>query len=382
MDPVAFWSYARHDDESADGWLSDLRVALATEIRTQTGERFTIHQDRTDVLWGQAWKDRIEESIDGSTFLIPIVSPSFLKSKACRDEVLRFLKRQEELGRDDLIMPIYYVNCPPLEDDSLQSGDDDPLISALKAAQRIDWREMRFAGLKSTGARKLIAKMAEEIVAALARTAHDTGGTGQSASDDDDESEPEEDEFEDDDVAGFLDNLADIELYFEGLTATLERISETVEALGAETDDLDISAATSGSQRVAILGKLNARYQPHADSLESDAEAYADMIQRVDGALRGLFADMVGREEISEEDRTAFLTFVDTVVGLDASAAEGLVQMEELSTIIVGVGGLSRVIRPTTRRIGRSLRDVASSKDIIHSWSVAGTDVRSAILDK
>ena len=79
---------------------------------TQTGQEFTIFQDR-DIQWGQNWKRRIEKSLDEEvTFLIPIITPSFFKSKACRDELGRFLERERRLNRDDLILPVYYVDTP------------------------------------------------------------------------------------------------------------------------------------------------------------------------------------------------------------------------------------------------------------------------------
>ena len=53
----------------------------------QTGEEFPIFQDRNDIKWGQNWKQRVEESLDRYTFLIPVITPGFFKSSNCRDGV-------------------------------------------------------------------------------------------------------------------------------------------------------------------------------------------------------------------------------------------------------------------------------------------------------
>ena len=107
-------SYARDDDEHDLGRLSNLRIRLSGELGAQSGETFPIFQDREDIAWGQQWRKRIDESLDGVTFLIPILTPRFFRSAACRDELKRFLKREEELRRGDLILPIYYLDSSTL----------------------------------------------------------------------------------------------------------------------------------------------------------------------------------------------------------------------------------------------------------------------------
>jgi len=112
--PLAFMSYSHVDD--ADGRLTELRKYLSRETQIQTGDEFPIFQDRDDIRWGQSWKERIEKSLDEVTFLIPIVTPGFFKSEHCRGELRRFLDREKELGRNDLVLPIYYVNSSQLND--------------------------------------------------------------------------------------------------------------------------------------------------------------------------------------------------------------------------------------------------------------------------
>ena len=91
--PVAFMSYVRLDDAHEDGRLSEFRKRLSAEVKMQTGDEFPIFQDRNDIHWGQNWKERLEDSLDEVTFLIPIITPSFFNSQACRAEFERFLNR-------------------------------------------------------------------------------------------------------------------------------------------------------------------------------------------------------------------------------------------------------------------------------------------------
>jgi hypothetical protein len=163
--PAAFLSYARLDDEHSEGHLSDLRGLLEREMQSITGDvDFRIFQDQQDVAWGQQWQNRINESIDGSLLLIPIISPLFFKRLACRDELTRFLERESQLGRSDLILPIYFIDIS-----NFTSNNPDELIAILAQRQYRDWREFRHENLKTSDSKKRIAGLAREMNEALFR---------------------------------------------------------------------------------------------------------------------------------------------------------------------------------------------------------------------
>lgn len=165
---LAFMSYVNEDDHHENGELTRFRERLSGEVRMQTGEPFEIFQDRQDIKWGQQWQERIDQSLNAVTFLLPIITPAFFKSAACRAELERFLKREEELRRGDLILPVYYVNCALLNDkEKLQH---DPLAQIIAARQYVDWRELRFEPFTTPQVGKTFAKLAEQIVAALERS--------------------------------------------------------------------------------------------------------------------------------------------------------------------------------------------------------------------
>jgi cobaltochelatase CobT len=94
--PAAFFSYVHFDDETDGGRLTEFRKRLSAEVRVQTGEEFPIFQDK-DLKWGENWKKRIDESLDSTTFFIPVITPSFFNSQPCLDELERFLEREKKL---------------------------------------------------------------------------------------------------------------------------------------------------------------------------------------------------------------------------------------------------------------------------------------------
>jgi formylglycine-generating enzyme required for sulfatase activity len=165
--PIGFMSYVRADDAHENGRLSDFCARLSGEVRLHSGDEFPIFQDRNDIAWGQQWARRLEESLAATTFLIPIITPGFFKSDACRAELERFLTRERQLQRGDLILPVYYVEAAVLENASKRAGDQ--LAHLIHGRQYIDWRELRHQPLNAPQAGEMLARMARQIITAIDR---------------------------------------------------------------------------------------------------------------------------------------------------------------------------------------------------------------------
>ncbi len=169
-------SYVHLDDQHEDGQISEFRRRLSAEVRMQTGVDFPIFQDRDDIAWGQNWRSRIEEGLDTVTFLIPIVTPSFFRSPHCRDEVSRFVQRERELGRGDLILPVYYIGTPELDDPVRRDADE--IATLLATRQHADWRELRFEPLTSPVVRRALAHLAHRLRDGFRHSPPPAGRTG------------------------------------------------------------------------------------------------------------------------------------------------------------------------------------------------------------
>jgi F-box protein 11 len=161
-------SYVRFDDEHDDGQLTAFRERLSTEVQVQTGEEFFIFQDRNDIAWGQNWNARIDKALDAVTLLVPVITPGFFRSPACRTETVRFLERERDLGRSDLIVPVYYISTPELDDPVSREADE--LAQALAARQYTDWRELRFDLFTSPVVRKALAQLANRLRESVLRS--------------------------------------------------------------------------------------------------------------------------------------------------------------------------------------------------------------------
>ncbi|WP_312549761.1 toll/interleukin-1 receptor domain-containing protein [Massilia sp.] len=162
---IGFMSYVRADDEHDAGYLTDFRERLSGEVRAQTGMRFDIFQDRHDIAWGQNWRERIRDCIESVNFLICIITPSIFRSDACREEFERFVRLERAVGRSDLILPVYYIDSPLLNDEAQRMADAVASLVAMR--NYVDWRNLRFEPLSSPAAKKMLARLASDIRLAM-----------------------------------------------------------------------------------------------------------------------------------------------------------------------------------------------------------------------
>ncbi|MEM7560769.1 MAG: SUMF1/EgtB/PvdO family nonheme iron enzyme, partial [Planctomycetota bacterium] len=165
----AFLSYTRQDDLFHRGAITALREQLELGVQVVTGLEFTIFQDVEDIAFGEHWPDKLDDALAHARFLIPIITPSFFTSEACRDELTKFLSMERKAGRTDLILPIYYVKTPLIENPQLR--ESDALATQIYQRQRKDWRKFAGKTIEEYEFHSAISELADEIAAALERVA-------------------------------------------------------------------------------------------------------------------------------------------------------------------------------------------------------------------
>lgn len=165
--PRAFISYTRFDNQNNGEQLTTFREELRNKVQARIGVSFPIFPDSADIEWGPQVEERINAALQIITFLIPIITPNFFTSTYCRHVLLMFLQHETKLGRNDLILPVYYIESPMLEDPNKRS--DDELAQILAVRQCIDWRDLRLNPFSDQQVQATLADMAEQILDALNR---------------------------------------------------------------------------------------------------------------------------------------------------------------------------------------------------------------------
>jgi hypothetical protein len=171
----AFLSYTRIDDEFFGGSITSLRRIIELGVQVVTGDKnFKVFQDIDGIELGQKWQERLDEALSGAGFLIPIITPLFFSSDACRNELQKFILHEKDLGRNDLILPIYFVTTPALENPD--RGDSDPLAQQIRtlaleinSRQRLDWRSNADLPIDNPRVKKEILSLSAAIAQAVNR---------------------------------------------------------------------------------------------------------------------------------------------------------------------------------------------------------------------
>lgn len=162
--PHAFLSYTRFDDRYLNGGISALHAALEDAVRARTGRSFRIFQDVDDIRPGDDWKMKLDQAIEAAQLFIPILTPNFFGSDFCRREARSFLDYEARAKRNDLVLPIYLIDCQQLDDEGLREADD--IARHLHRRQYADWRDLRF-NLQDHETRPRIFELAGAIAEAI-----------------------------------------------------------------------------------------------------------------------------------------------------------------------------------------------------------------------
>jgi len=152
---VAFVSYAHCDNEFDKGYITQIARRLEDALKAFTAKKdLEVFFDRASIEWGDNWRACIKAGLTASMALIPIVTPNYLVSPECRNELEEFLALPD---RDHWLLPIYYLDVSDLD------RRDDPLSKALRLHQWEDWRELRKSGRVTSKVRKAIEQLTLRI---------------------------------------------------------------------------------------------------------------------------------------------------------------------------------------------------------------------------
>lgn len=351
----AFLSYVRADDDNDNGRITKFRRRLASEVRMQTGQDFPIFQDKTDIFVGQRWRTQIEHSIDDATLLIAMITPSYLKSEACREEWKLFRERERQLNRDDLIIPVLYVTTPSLK------NMDDPIAMDLDERQRFDWRSFRFEDFESNRVRQRLADLASQIVSAIETSGQLTPTTTTVTHFD----------ISDGEDLGFLEVLAAAEdaspalvLTINSLTDSTHQISERVVLATSELESANDSGKPT-SVRVSIVHRLSRRLEEPVGNMENLVEEFLDQVTRVDGGI-ALLIDRV--PFFSEEELKAAAKLLKSLESMKHSSMHAFRSLEGYQNSLVRAYPISSALRPILQRIYRAIDGILSSRPTFESW--------------
>ncbi|WP_433167168.1 TIR domain-containing protein [Kribbella sp. CA-247076] len=360
--PIGFWSYVHKDDEGVDGRILRLARRLSDEFSLLTGQELSIFIDRSSLEWGNEWDQRINVALQETTFFIPVITPRYFLSSACRGELLRFSGYARSLGAEELLLPIYYVNVADLADDS-----DDEAKALIAKTQYQDWRKLRLVDEGSAEYAQAVNDMALRL-ADISRdysakptltpdeVASEQGGGGVV-----------------DDEPGVGDLIAQLEEAIPKWLETIESLplvtQEITEIIQRATEKLNAGneEGKGFAYRVLVAREIAAEIAEPAERLKNLGERYAAQLLEMDPGVRA-FISVSGEPERTEEERQSALEAFDSIVELVATSQDTRDSISGFADSVRGPAKQFRDLRPGMNTIEAGLRNVIDAQSILEEW--------------
>ena len=366
---VGFWSYVRQDDEGDHGRIKALSDDLREQFRLLTAENLELFVDREDIQWGEAWKERIDTAIAGTTFFIAVITPSYFRSAECRRELLKFAREAERLGLGQLLMSVYWVRVPELDDNPEESSDE-----AIRFVAKYNLEDLQGARLEdrdSSAYRKAVVKLAEELVkrAESVRQVEDVPTALA-------ETEVSE-QSEDDNGPGIIDRLAATEYAMPKAVELLQEIGQRMEVINKnlERASADFEAANKRGQgmkaALSVTNRLANELSEPATDIATAGEKYGQVLADVDSGVTARFELLDMSEELTSDDKQ----FLQELIGANTAAIAGQEGLEALLAAAEPVATFSRSLRRPIEDMRRGLRGVIDGNAVVADWARRATDL-------
>jgi len=374
---AGFWSYVHADNEAGEGQILRLADKVRAAYGLLSGEDLEIFIDR-DLNWGDEWASRIDGALLSATFFIPIITPRFFQSTACREELLKFRAEADRAGLERLLLPVYWVKVPELE---RPDGPDDEAMALVAERQREDLREVRLSDENSAPYKAAVDRLASsllEIVASIdaksaASVVADFGDAGlREGPGGDRQGCDEHSGHQDGDEPGLLELLAEGEEAMPRLSQALERLSELIEEVGkiaqAGSEDMRKADARGAgfAGRLRTSEQVAAALDGPAAEIAAVGHSYAADLVRVDPAILTLI-DLAS--EAGPEEAADVAEFVSTVLSAADAASSSLAELEELVRSLDDTARLSRAFRRPAKTMKAGLLGILDGRSVIEQWA-------------
>lgn len=355
--PAGFWSYTHRDDQLDGGRIRRLAEAIAHAFEMTTGDELHVFVDNTSIAWGEQWRARLDSALTSTTFLIPIITPKFLKSQECRREIITFSGHAASLGLDDLILPIHYVDVPQLTEED--SGDE--VVQLISRRQWVDWRQLRLEDENSPEYRQAVNQLALRLKSIL-ETPPASGPILVPSS-----------SAEAADQPGFLDSLAEMEIALPEWADTVQKFGEVLESLNAKTQASAIQMQQSDARGGGFAGRLRVTNELAADlgapvaELAQLGSRYSAELSRIDPGIITMIR-MIGEGEVTEEEEASAREIFGQLTEMIVAAREAVPNLQGLSEGAKVMASGSRALRPLMNTIQTAVQQVVDGQTIIEEW--------------
>lgn len=359
---AGFWSYVHADDDADGGRVSRLARDVVAQYEMLTGEKIELFLDRDNISWGEEWRKEIDQSLSSIAFFISVLTPRYFMSSECRRELQKFARSARDLGIEELVLPLLYVDVPGLHEEI----PSDDLVALVKTFQWEDWRELRLSDIDSGEYRRGVVRLAQRLVEANRRA--DEADVAAAVS----ERVPLESDA--DASPGSLDQMAAAEETLPKWQLTLEAIGVEIALVGQIVEKAAEEMTRGNAQgkgfaaRLKVARSLAQRLREPSERVWSLGNEFSTQLYQIDEGFRALIEQASSEVQESPESRMQVCAFFYVIRGLSDATHEGLAAVQSLIDQISPVESLSRDLRDPLRRLRQGFTLMLEAREVADEW--------------
>lgn len=352
-DASLFLSYVHADDDYMEGALVAFAHRVAAAYSYLTGREIELFVDREDIAWGQAWQERITNQLGQTSFLLAMVTPNYIRSKACRDEVVTFLAGP---GRQDCFLTLMVRDPDATAADVAGNPAVTSIMSHISAHQYLKPDKPLETLIPGSPEFRDVAQQVAEKLRTTAENISRTGAPGTS------NRPAEPTKADSDDSPGLLDVAEHMQ------RTTLPDLSGATQGFKIAMDDFSLTFghAISGqgdspakSQRMLIVAA--SRMENDRKKLDDATTTLADTWNEFDNDMKQLVALAA-----DESFQVAAPEIGEAIQGITLNLDPA--QFHEMRLQVQELAKLSRALRPVSQTLGRALDVVDTVRCSMSAW--------------
>jgi hypothetical protein len=341
-DATVFLSYVHWDNEQVSGNIVHFAEEVIDHYDFLTGNRLQLIWDRQNVAWGENWASRLTAFAETTTFLMAAVTPHFLKSKACKQEVLDFLAAAGRSGDTKLLLPVIWVDVANTD----VVAASDPVLRAIEDTQQLRITDLWQLARGTPAWRDAVHQAAQALrttIAHRAAAADQPPATTTGA------------QVVEDDRDGLFEALANPDF-----TAAAGEATAAISQIAGVLATAPVTPRQPHAN-LATLAEIGRRLRPPINDLEQATERLGQAWTVIDNALAPVVAALNdGGGETIRQDLIAGLTTLK-----DSTELPGV---EQISAQLQLWGSFSKHLRPMSKSLSATIRLLASIQAAVSGW--------------
>ena len=350
-----FVSYARIDNQATYERISKLVDDIANTYQSMTGMTVGVFKDVESIKPGDIWRDRIRAACLIRLIFLAFITPAYLRSVNCREELSEYLAFLTSSSAERLVIPLLYTKRERVEEAFAQ----DEVVEKLKDRQGPDISNLRYVDPGSAEWIIAVEEIADAIEARLSsyKPVENSEGIPQKLVSTLSEVTP----------PGTLERMATLEENLPQVIGDMTRITQLLEATGTALTDATptFTNAKSFAARLTASRDLAKGLDPIAGEMAATAERLVSDFIEWNFFVQYLLEYARGGGDLKGPESAPVLK---NLWVLATEGASSLAQASDFAQIVSQGLGVSRDLdRPFMAIRDASLR-IADISGILDGW--------------